>query len=379
MTPPRTQNLPEAAGHRLYALDGLRAVAVTGVILRHYAQSHCYGGLLGVDLLFVLSGYLITRLLVQEFEASGSIRFDLFYLRRACRLLPAVLLMLTVVTSLRMLMHVTFASPYSWWFSDLAMLFFIANYFMLEALGPTWSLSVEEQFYFLWPMALLTLLRRCHLIGTRIAIAGVLALAGTALRAWMNHHPIPGLDVYFFLFTRIDTLLIGAMLALAEGLPGFSAAWTRICQFRPAEMAMVIFVAAVLLLKDGTMHVMFDGGWTLMAIVFAVLIGSSIYEPRRTLLKRFLEWHPVVWVGRRSYGIYLYYMPVFVFLKPMYAKYPSFAGQVAHVCLGLILPVVLAAISYRYVELPFLKRKVHLKWNFVKPEPVVPSALPARL
>ncbi len=365
MTTPRSA--PPASRH-LYALDGLRTLAVAVVIMAHYAASHFHGGYTGVDLFFVLSGFLITRLLTQEFEDSGKIRFDLFYLRRVCRLMPATVVLLTFVTTMRFVMPNAFASPLSWWSSDLIVFFSLANYFCapLNALGHCWSLSVEEQFYFLWPMTLVIILRRCNLIGTRIAIALALALVGAALRAWLHHHPGAGLDPYFFLFARMDTLLIGAALALAESLPNFGDSARQLCRFRLAEIAMAIFLIGVLCLKEKMMGLMYDGGMTITAIYCAVLIGASVYEPRQTLLKSFLESRPMVWLGRRSYGIYLYHLPIFYMLQPFHAKYSNAVGSLIYTGLGIGLPVVFAALSYHYVEMPFLKLKAHLKWNFPK-------------
>ncbi len=362
--------MPQARTSHLYVLDGLRAVAVGVVMLRHYGFSHFYGGFLGVDLFFVLSGFLITRLLAMEFEASASIRFDLFYLRRACRLLPATIVLLIFVTILRALLPSIFATKLSWWFSDLSVLFFFANFFStpLEALGHTWSLSVEEQFYFLWPMALLVILRRCRTIAARLAITLALALSGAALRAWLQGSGAFGVDIYTFLFARMDSLLIGAALALAMELPSFAGACARACRFFPAEIAMAIFLVAVVLMKPSHMVFMFYGGMTLVALLGAVLVAAVINDPRPTLLKRLLESHPLVWLGRRSYGIYLYHLPVFYLVTPLHVKYTGPVSQVAYLGLGLSMPVILAALSYHYVELPFLKRKVELKWNFPKHE-----------
>jgi peptidoglycan/LPS O-acetylase OafA/YrhL len=109
-----------------------------------------------------------------------------------------------------------------------------------------------------------------------------------------------------------------------------------------------------------------------MAIVFAALIAGLVYEPRRTMLKRLLEWHPIVWMGRRSYGIYLYYLPSFYLLSPLHTKFTGLASQICYIGLGFALPITLAALSYHYVEIPFLKRKVQLKWNFLQPQVPVP-------
>jgi peptidoglycan/LPS O-acetylase OafA/YrhL len=367
--------VPPFRTNHLYVLDGLRALAVAVVMLRHFSVSHFFGGFLGVDLFFVLSGFLITRLLTQEFEASGSIRFDLFYLRRVCRLLPAIIVLLIFVTTLRALMPATFGTTLSWWFSDLAVLFSFANFFStpLEALGHTWSLSVEEQFYFLWPMTLLVILRRCRTLRGGIAVTLALALSGATVRAWLQSRGGLGIDLYCFLFARMDCLLIGAALALAEGLPNFAGLCARACRLRPGEIAMVVFILIVVLMKDRQMFLMYYGGWTLIALLFAVLVAATVYDPRPTLLKRLLESHPLVWLGRRSYGIYLYHLPIFYLVTPLHVKYPGFASQAAYIGLGLTVPVILAALSYHYVELPFLKRKVHLKWNFPKQELGVPA------
>jgi peptidoglycan/LPS O-acetylase OafA/YrhL len=373
MTSSRT---PSPVAHHLYVLDGLRAVAVTAVLLRHYGTSHFFGGILGVDLFFVLSGFLITRLLTQEFAGSGTIRFDLFYLRRVCRLLPAMVALLVFVTLLRALMPVTFGATFSWWFSCLVVLFSSANFVpdQLGVLRHTWSLSAEEQFYFLWPLTLLIVLRRCRTTAGRIAVAVTLALAGAVLRMWLNHHPDISINIYGSLFTRMDSILIGAAVALADGLPGFSEACTGACRYRLAEITMAIFAASILVIHEKDMWFLFDTGFTLMAIVFAVLIATCVYEPRRTVLKRFLEWHPVVWLGRRSYGIYLYHLPIVCLLLPLHLNFVSAWAQAAYLGLGFALTVIAAALSYHYIEMPFLRLKVHLKWNFPRPPTTFPAA-----
>ena len=340
-------------------------------------MTHFYGGFLGVDLFFVLSGFLITRLLLAEYEASSHIRFDLFYLRRACRLLPAIVMLLVFVGILRVLMPVTFHTQVSYWFSVIAVLFFFANVAELGNIGHTWSLSVEEQFYFLWPMTLLVLLRRCHSTGARIAVVAALALASAVLRASLQSHGGLGVNVYCNLFTRMDSLLIGTIVALAEGLPAFPEAVARFCRYRPAEIAMALFLLAVILIKEPRMPYMFGGGLTIFALIAATLVACVIYDQRPTTLKRFLEWHPMVWLGRRSYGIYLYHLPVFYMLQPVHEKFKTPLDQGAYIVAGFVLPVVLAALSYHYVEMPFLKRKVHLKWNFAKPEPAASPAVQA--
>jgi peptidoglycan/LPS O-acetylase OafA/YrhL len=129
---------------------------------------------------------------------------------------------------------------------------------------------------------------------------------------------------------------------------------------------MALFAVAIVVLSDHRMFYMYYGGLTFMAFLFAVLIGSVSFDPRRTVLKQVLESQPMVWIGRRSYGIYLYHLPVFYLLQPLHQKFPGTLGNLAYTAAGIVVPVTLAALSYHYIEIPFLKLKGHLKWNFAK-------------
>jgi peptidoglycan/LPS O-acetylase OafA/YrhL len=317
------------------ALDGLRAVAVGAVVAYHLGYGWARGGFLGVDTFFVLSGYLITSLLLVEYGRSGLIRLRAFWARRARRLLPALFLVLGVVS---LWVGLT-------WPSDqlgvvrgdgLATLFYGANwrfvltgqsYFALVSLPSpfrhAWSLAIEEQFYLVWPLVVLACLR----LGrgrTRIltAICALGSIASIVLMAAL-YDPLDPSRAYYGTDTRAHALLIGALLAIVlrrwtttnVDLPDARTApnsWrTRIGGVALAcagVVAACVCVAAFGLISDKS-SMMYHGGFALFAVAVAGVIASAV-STGPSPVRRLLALAPLVWVGRISYGIYLWHWPV---------------------------------------------------------------------
>jgi peptidoglycan/LPS O-acetylase OafA/YrhL len=340
-------------------LDGLRALAVAGVVLYHAGVSWMPGGFLGVDVFFVLSGYLITSLLLAERRRKGRVGFKAFWLRRARRLLPAVLLVVFVC----LLAASTIArDDLSRTRGDaLASVFYLTNWHLVAAshsyfnafgrpslLQHLWSLAVEEQFYLLWPLVLLGSLA---LVGRRwtIALTVLLAAASTGLM-WGLYNPNRDPSrVYYGTDTRAATLLVGALLAFAWPLGELRGEISR----RAVRVLDAIGIAALLAVLALFWRVhdydpwLYHGGFLLVALCTAVLIAVVVHPA--AALGGALGARPLRWIGIRSYGIYLWHWPVMMLSRPGI----DVPWRGALVILAQIaLTVLLAALSYRYVEQP---------------------------
>jgi peptidoglycan/LPS O-acetylase OafA/YrhL len=310
------------------ALDGLRAVAILAVLAFHAGAPFAASGFLGVDLFFVLSGFLITSLLVVEQEKEGSIALGRFYLRRAARLYPTLLLMLA---------GFVLVAPNLWpelpaWRYALWSALYLSDYsraFWGEpiVLSYTWSLSVEEHFYLLWPLVLPAVLRAK-------SPARLLAIAYVAATAWriVNFYWL-GWDATYFRFdTRLSGLILGCLLAFWR--PDVS---------RLAPLALAGLVLAFLL---PSYH--FSSGLTAMPVLAeacaAVLILSATHGR--------MAWAShaaMAYVGRLSYGLYIWHFPAVYWLRDRYDWEVALAGSA---CFAF----VMAAITYHLIDVPIRRR-----------------------
>jgi peptidoglycan/LPS O-acetylase OafA/YrhL len=306
------------------ALDGLRAVAVLAVIAYHDGYDWARGGFLGVDAFFVLSGFLITTLLLLEYERIASIELVAFWGRRLRRLLPALLLVLLAVAvyaatdlssfqldsvrsdALSSLFYVT-----NWRFiaSDNSYFQFVASPSPVQHL---WSLAIEEQFYLFWPLVVLGCLRlghgrRRYLVG--VAVAG--AVASTLVMAMLYDGTDPS-RAYYGTDARVHTILIGALLAVWLVVRPPSSAGARRAMLGAGFAGALAMVWAIHTLSD-TSPGYYHGGSALYAFAVAAVIGA-VMLPVASPLRRGLGLAPMVFVGRISYGLYLWHWPVNVVL-----------------------------------------------------------------
>ncbi|CCB73051.1 MULTISPECIES: acyltransferase family protein [Streptomycetaceae] len=354
---------PAAPGTaRVAGLDGLRAVAVAAVVAYHVHPSWLPGGFLGVDLFFVISGYLITSWLMAERVRTGRFQLRAFWVRRARRLLPALWAMLLVTAcaatltggdcwaGLRgnLLAALTYSS--NWWQISRHDTYF-AGVGVKPVLQHLWSLSVEEQFYLLCPLllfAVTTVLRR-----RRLQVALLLALAVLSFTA-MALVFSPDTDtsrVYYGTDTHGGGLLLGAAAAFAVPLARAVAARSpgRITSADALGAAGFTVLAAAALLLDGTGAGVYRGGLAVAtAAAVAVVVAAAV--PGR--IGRALSRPPLVWVGRRSYGIYLWHWPVIAVCA---ALDPGAPASPLWQPVALVAPVLLAAASYRLVEEPVIR------------------------
>lgn len=356
-------------------LDGVRAVAVTAVLLFHADPSWLPGGFLGVDVFFTLSGFLITSLLIAELGETGRIRFGRFYLRRARRLLPALFLVL-VATSL---LAVTVAQDAAQRVREdaTAAFFYVTNWWYVlhqqsyfEATGRPpmlqhlWSLAVEEQFYLLWPVLLLLLWRLGGVRGIRVG-AAVGAVASTGLMAWIAvTHDMPGAAdasrVYFGTDTHAMTLLVGAVLATVWTPQRIGDALTARGRgvITSIGAAGLLALVGILWFVDPQSAALYRGGFLVVGLVTAVVVGAAAVTG--TTFARVLGHQPLRWVGERSYGIYLWHWPIFMVLRPgIDLDAEGWPVQ----ALRFALTLVAAELSYRFVEMPIRRGALSRAWR----------------
>jgi peptidoglycan/LPS O-acetylase OafA/YrhL len=322
------------------SLDGVRAVAIALVISFH-AFGEPKQGQLGVDLFFVLSGFLITSLLLEEWQRRGKVSFRAFYARRAVRLLPALLLMLVVVTPL-LIAHSGVAKGLLWAAAGIG---FSANLVMAHgssytpSLTPLWSLAQEEQFYLVWPPILVLLAARRGILASGL-------VAGIAFTTWRAIHLLhTGASSDRILYapdTRSTGILVGCLAAIVLASP-YRSSLARVAN----ALAWPAFVAliGIPVLVDG--REVFSGWLVAFALAAAIVLVAAL--DAGSLLARLLALAPLPYLGRISYSLYLWHLPILLLLGRGRGPAVELVGVAAS--------VAVASISYRYVERPFLQRR----------------------
>jgi peptidoglycan/LPS O-acetylase OafA/YrhL len=350
------------------ALDGIRAIAVLLVMANHTGFFHA--GRLGVDIFFVLSGYLITAILVSEFSANGGINLKKFYARRALRILPAVIWFLLIV-NICVAIFQTHREAVTVRWDSLGALFYIANWLRafghdLGILGHLWSLSIEEQFYFFWPVALVFLLSH-KLSARQIIVIAALAILIVNVDRFYLYNGIQSYDrIFNGLDTRADALLIGCAL----GLSGYEI-------FSQRAFAVLGLLGAILVC-----YILFVGVPTNFQLPFELTIGGALFaigvvfvlaallSNQESIFTKVLQFPPLVWTGRLSYGLYLWHYFAFAFIAGWFRKVEPLR-LIPFQVLGTF---VCAALSYYFVERPFLRLKK--KFSVIKtPVPLTPNPL----
>ncbi|TQJ33529.1 acyltransferase family protein [Arthrobacter sp. SLBN-122] len=364
---------------RKHALDGLRTIAVAGVFFFHTATDSMPGGSIGVDVFFTLSGFVITLLIMKERIATGRLHLGIFYAKRLARLWPALLALCAVILAVGCVFPASgwggqagFVLPAAAYVMNLAHFGLFGDSIAGETLGPTWTLAVEEQFYLVWPLLLLAMLRFWKVRTAALATAALAAFF--VLNRFLLVNAGEPLDrIYNGPDTRADELLIGCALALlftaVRHGSRLHAALASVSRWG-APLAGITLVAALFLLKEpDTPSDWFNLFWTFgpaaLALLSAVLIGSLVLQPAGFL--SLILSHP--WLARPgrdlSYGMYLWHLPVYLLLMPLIPPLPL------RIALTAALTVLLAYASFRFVERP-LRR-----WANERLEPAVvrsPSA-----
>lgn len=380
------------------ALDGLRTLAVVAVVLYHLNLTWAQGGLLGVTIFFVLSGYLITRLLLNEIAKTGRIDLKSFWIRRIRRLFPAVVTVVVVTCALcTVFNHVMLTKmrpdilPSLLFFNNWWQIMQDVSYF--NALGDPsplthfWSLAIEEQFYLIWPPLLLAMVS-VHMSkpNTRRVVLGLAAVSAVAMMVLYNPTTDPS-RVYYGTDTRVFSLLLGAWMAFIPdrdlaparlvrhlGLDRLAGAGkhdksksdtAEAATTKPSELARfwsspvsidlmgvvgLVGLAAMVALTNGYTAFQYRGG-TLLCSILTLMVIAACVQPQG-MVARALAAEPLVWIGKRSYSIYLWHYPLLLLMNPV-ANINDTPWW--HYILQVLLVVAVAECSYLFIETPFRK------------------------
>lgn len=350
-----------SAGH-LDTLDGVRGIAVVTVMLYHAHVSSFRGGFLGVDIFFVLSGFLITGLLLQEWERTGSVDLKRFYIRRALRLLPALLALLILALVFPRVFTPRLEDGQSprLWLAALASISYASNWVRafdlteMSFLQHTWSLGIEEQFYTLWPLALLAVLRsRNRRFWTIVVVcAGIVGSATLRAVTWQGRESL--LRAYYGLDTRLDSLLIGCLLALllAWNLIPQTARWVTGIQV--AAVAAVVALAIMINQAEYTAPATYHWLLFMTALSVGVVLLQLVHAPSRGM-EAILGWSGLVWLGRISYGVYLWHSPIQTGILGHARLVRLGVPSTLRVVLPFLATIAVAAASFYLLEQPILR------------------------
>jgi peptidoglycan/LPS O-acetylase OafA/YrhL len=361
-------------------MDGLRAVAVLAVIVFHAGATWLPGGFLGVDVFFVISGFLITSLLVSEHRETGRVAFRAFWSRRAKRLLPALLLLLAVITGWALSSWPDPVQAHAFPGDALASLFYYGNWhfaaqgasYFTQFSAPSplqhlWSLAIEEQFYLVWPIVLAAFLvagagRRRPLL----AVSLVGAATSVVLMAVLYNPGHPS-AVYFQTDTHAFGLLLGAAAALC--VAGGGERFGRACiAVAPAALVGVFVCFAVI---DGQRAFAYQGGIALAALLTVPVVVAST---RPGVVSTLLAFRPLVWIGLVSYGLYLWHWPIWTILTDARLGLDPVSATLVRTMLLLAVTVA----SYRLLELPVRRGALH-RWSVRLATPVAVGGLAAAI
>jgi peptidoglycan/LPS O-acetylase OafA/YrhL len=343
-------------------LDGLRAIAVIGIIIYHLNKQWLTGGFLGVDTFFVISGYLITSLLLKEYEETGIINLKNFWLRRLKRLVPAVLALLLVVGIATLLFksedivrvkHDIIAAIFyvsNWWYIAKDVNYF--EQFSFMPLKHLWSLAIEEQFYLFFPVVLITLLLTIKKYRNITLIFWIISLLSLMLMIVISQPHLNHSRVYFGTDTRLQTLLLGVILAFLWPPFKLKAEPPKVL-LRAIDGVGFIGLAFLILLfftvQDESDWI-YDGGFYIISTMTLLIIASVVHPS--TLVSKLLGNPLFVYIGKRSYSLYLWHFPIISFVHSHFI-----AGQIPFYVyiVDIILTVLCAEASYRYIETQFRK------------------------
>lgn len=364
---------PTIQSERRYmtGLDGLRAIAVIAVLFYHMNFPWASGGFLGVTLFFVLSGYLITDLLVVEWKRDRTIDFKRFWLRRARRLLPAMYVMVIAVTAWitlfdRQLVHTlkedllsVFFYFSNWWFIYKDVSYF-ETYDSPSLVTHFWSLAVEEQFYIIWPIIIFVLF---FLFRKKQVVGFILFFLMAASTVWMGILYDPGEDptrVYYGTDTRAFSLIVGALLAFVWPSRQLSS---DVGKGAKALLDFVGFTSLILIIIlmnaiDQFDPILYYGGMLLISGLMAIAIAVAAHPS--SFFGKLLSIKPLEWVGLRSYGIYLWHYPIIMLVGSSYYNDGTWSWTVAF---QIVLVLLFSDLSWKFIEDPIRRGRLK-QWIF---------------
>jgi peptidoglycan/LPS O-acetylase OafA/YrhL len=364
-------SLQKGKSHYITGLDGLRALALIAVIAYHLDISGIPGGFLGVDIFFVLSGFLVTDLIIARRKSEHRLDLANFWVRRFKRLLPALIFMLIILVawvtlldrsllpSLRGDVLATAVYGNNWW-----LIFHQVSYFERFSnpapLVHLWSLSVEGQFYIVWPLLLALGLRFTPKRIQMVGITWLLILASVLTMALMYQ---PGFDpsrVYYGTDTRVFALLIGASLAML--VPSHTFVSNHNVRTRWIFEGIGWLGLATILYLFIHMNefddFVYHGGLVIAAVAAAMVVASLLHPT--TQISKLMSWKPLRWIGVRSYGIYLWHYPIIELTKPA-VNTDGYNWTLA--IMQVSASVLLAAFSYKYIEEPIRRGAITKGWK----------------
>lgn len=344
----------------MVGLDSLRGLAILGVILYHINFNWMPGGFLGVTVFFVLSGYLITDILAMEWKRNKRIDLKKFWLSRARRLLPGMIVMLVITLAWITIFHSSLLEKMRG--DSLAALFYVSNWWyiyhklsyfdnfnQISPLNHFWSLAVEEQFYVVWPFIISLGL---YYIKKQFRMILLICLGAFASALAMAILYEPGVDpsrIYYGTDTRAFSLLIGAVLALvwpSNRLANKIIPKARFILDVVGGIALIIIL--VMFWKTNQYDpFLYKGGMVLLSIATALLVANLAHPASR--IAQFLRFRPLRWVGVRSYGIYLWHYPILTLTTP---KVTVGDFSIIRAILQFLLIILIAQISWKFIEKP---------------------------
>ncbi len=401
LTPPRVETVPDDRAHisrvpYLPGLDGMRALAVVAVMVYHANSDWLPGGFFGVEMFFVISGYLITLLLISERERTYRVSLRHFWMRRARRLLPALFTMMFFVVVWTAIFKKDALGALRG--DVIAGFFYVSNYYQIwEGLGYTaagdfaplrhlWSLAVEEQFYLFWPVVMIFLLgrngtRQVAAVSRWLFVCAVLLTVATAMLFYPGPIAEPNVtpDAYWWLgdrpINKIDTLYLGTISRLSGILLGaaFAMVWRPLAIVRGplrskgklfdglAVLSILTFAwlcwNTYLVTPSGADPLVFRGGFFLAGLATLAIIAAVTHRGARA---NHLLGNPLFrWIGTRSYGLYLYHWPIYQMIRGV-------AGNkltVREFVFALLLTTIVTELSYQYIETPIRQGRWTAWWR----------------
>ena len=362
---------PKAKYGYIPGLDGMRAIAVLIVMISHVGISALIPGGFGVTVFFFISGFLITRLLLAEIDKDGRIGLKNFYIRRFLRLLPALYFMLIVTFICLTLLG---ARPSNG--ETLAAFTYTMNYYDLwlnsqgiAQTGPwghLWSLAVEEHFYLLFPLLLIFFRRNLNLA---LKACGAIIIGALGWRL-LHYYGLPSPEKYTYIATdaRLDSIVFGCFFSLLMHLRPDSAWLKRVTGIAPLAFASVLILMSFLIRDDGFRETL---RYSLQGLALLIFFRNLYFLPRLSWAPKVLDWKPVAWTGKISYGLYLWHIPVTMYFDQFT---PLAFGSPAFVLAVFAATYVICWFSYHQVEKPVVELRRQYGSHIVKPPQSAVSA-----